>query len=126
MMHINLFQATKDNKSFLKVLYTGKHSQLSLVSLKPGEDVQWGIIKVDKIFIIIAGSGRAVAAGDEQPLQEGEAILIPAGTRHDLVNTGEQELKMALIFAPAIYPEETSLGTREKAILDPFSDLSGV
>jgi mannose-6-phosphate isomerase-like protein (cupin superfamily) len=126
MMYANLFLDAKDNTDFLNVLYTGKHCQLVLVSLKPGEDILWGTISADKLFIIISGSGEATVAGDERPVKEGDAVLIPAGTEHNLVNTGENDLKMILVYAPAIYPSDTSEGTREKATLDPFTDLSGV
>jgi len=127
MQHINLFKEVGENEDFQRVIFTGKQSQLLVMNLKPGEDIEWGMEKPDKIFLVISGSGVVAVGDDERPVGKGDLVFVNAGTKHDLVNTSEDEdLKMAVVYAPSIYLETVSHSTREKAILDPFSDLSGV
>ncbi len=126
MQHINLFSDAKENKKFRRVIFTGKHSQLSIMSLKPGESVEWGIGNVDKIILVVAGQGVAEIAGEERPVREGDLIFITAGTRHNLVNSSEDDdLKLAMIYAPSVYPSDTSHSTKAKALQDPYSDHNG-
>jgi mannose-6-phosphate isomerase-like protein (cupin superfamily) len=88
------------NDKFRQVLYTGKNSQLVLMSLKPLEDIGAEIHKVDQFFRVEEGSGEAVMNGVRTPVQAGFAVLVPAGVNHNIINTGTVPLKLYTLYAP--------------------------
>lgn len=93
------FLATR-NGDFRKVLYTAKNCQLVLMSLKPQEEIGAEVHKLDQFFRVEAGSGEAVIDGLTTPISSGFAVLVPAGARHNIVNTGMEPLKLYTLYAP--------------------------
>ena len=87
----NIEKASVENDNFRKVLYTAKHSQLVLMSLLPGEDIGEEIHHLDQFFRIEKGIGKAVLNGIEYPLEDGSAVVVPAGTKHNIINTSTEE-----------------------------------
>lgn len=88
------------NDHFRRVLYTARHCQLVVMALKPGEDIGAEVHQVDQFFRVEAGSGEAVIDGVRTAIRSGSAVVVPAGARHDIVNTGEVPLKLYTIYAP--------------------------
>ena len=79
---------TIDNTYFRKVIFTGKHSQLVLMSLQPGEEIGLETHEnVDQFFRIEQGTGEIVINGNKKPVKDGSAIVVPAGSEHNLINT---------------------------------------
>lgn len=114
--HGNIESETKANENFRKVIFTGEHCQLVLMSLKPGEEIGQEIHpNVDQFFRVDAGEGRAVVAGQEYPLQDGMALIVPAGAEHNLINTGTETLKLYTIYSPANHPDGTIHATKAEA-----------
>lgn len=108
---------TKENSSFRKVLFTGKHSQLVLMSLKPGEDIGLEVHdNVDQFFRVDAGEGEVLIDGEKTQIHDGFAVVVPAGHEHNIVNTGVTELKLYTIYSPPNHPEGTVHETREEAM----------
>ena len=88
------------NTDFRQVLYTAKHCQLVLMALKPKEGIGAEMHELDQFFRVEEGSGEAVLDGVRTPIRAGFAILIPAGTQHDIINTGSVPLKLYTLYAP--------------------------
>ncbi len=99
----NIEKATLENKNFRKVLYTSKHSQLVLMSLKPKEEIGMEVhTDNDQFFRFEKGQGKCIIDGHEYLLSDGVAIVVPAGAQHNIINTSStEELKMYTIYSPA-------------------------
>lgn len=107
--HTNIEKKTLSNEYFREVLFTGPHSQLVVMSLKPGEDIGMETHgDVDQFIRVEAGSGKAVLNGKEHILEDGSAVVIPAGVEHNVVNTsGTEPLKLYSIYSPPEHPHGT-------------------
>lgn len=116
----NIENLTKENSNFRKVLYTSKHSQLVLMSLNPMEEIGMEIHKDnDQFFRVDAGKGKVVLDGVETEIKDGFAIVIPAGTEHNVVNTSETEdMKLYTIYSPAHHRDGVIHATKEEAEAD--------
>jgi len=109
---------TINNTNFRTVLYTGKHMQLVVMSLKPGEDIGSETHhSVDQFIRVDKGEGKSILNGEETVLKNGSAVVIPAGAEHNIVNTSEtEEMKLYTVYAPANHPEGTIHVTKADAM----------
>jgi mannose-6-phosphate isomerase-like protein (cupin superfamily) len=116
----NLEQATQENENFRKVLYTAKHSQLVLMSLQPKEDIGEEVHTLDQFIRIEKGTGVAVLDGVEHPLADGSAIVIPAGTKHNIINKSETDkMKLYTVYSPPEHIDQVVRATKADAIAQP-------
>ncbi|MCY2973105.1 MAG: cupin domain-containing protein [Planctomycetota bacterium] len=106
------------NDDFRNVVYTAKHCQLVVMSLKSKEDIGEEIHEVDQFFRVEQGAGVAVLDGVQTEIRAGFAILVPAGTNHNLINTGSVPLKLYTIYAPPNHRDGVVHHTREDAESD--------
>jgi mannose-6-phosphate isomerase-like protein (cupin superfamily) len=109
---------TLANNYFRKVLFTGKYAQLVVMSLKPGEEIGNEVHnKVDQFFRIEQGEAAFVFGGKEKHLvKESEAVIVPAGTYHNVINTSKTEkLKLYTIYSPPNHPDGTIHRTKAAA-----------
>lgn len=112
----NLEQATLANENFRQVLYTGKHSQLVLMSLLSGEEIGAEVHKLDQFIRVEAGTGKAIMDGVEHELADGSAIVIPAGMKHNIINTSTTDkLKLYTIYSPAEHQDGIVRQTKAEA-----------
>ena len=110
---------TEENTSFRKVVYTGNHLQLVVMSLKPGEDIGEEVHpKVDQFFRVEEGKGKVVMDGEETEFEDGFAIVVPSGVSHNVINTGDEDLKLYTIYAPANHIDGIVHATKEDAMAD--------
>lgn len=116
----NIEQETVKNDNFRKVLYTGKYSQLVLMTLKPGEEIGEEIHDdVDQFFRIDAGEGKCTIDGNEHEISDGFAIIVPAGAKHNVINTSQGEaLKLYTIYSPPHHRDGVMHSTKEEAEKD--------
>jgi mannose-6-phosphate isomerase-like protein (cupin superfamily) len=114
----NILDRTLENSNFRKVLYTGAHMQLVVMSLKAGEDIGEEVHDtVDQFFRIEKGQAKVVMNGEETLLNDDMVAIVPAGTLHNVINVSEtDELKLYTIYAPANHPEGTVHATKEDAM----------
>ncbi len=92
---------TEDNDAFRQVLYTGQHLQLVLMALTPGQDIGSEIHSThDQFFRIEKGRGEIVIDGITTPVKSGDGIIVPAGARHNLKNTGDKPLRLYTLYGP--------------------------
>jgi len=98
----NIENDTLANKNFRKVLYTSKHSQLVLMSLRPGEEIGMEVHQDnDQFFRFEEGRGKCIIDGNEYELKDGVAVVVPAGAQHNIINTSNsEELKLYTIYSP--------------------------
>lgn len=114
----NIEQETLANNNFRKVMYTGKHSQLVLMSLKPGEEIGMEIHHDnDQFFRFEKGMGKVLIDGNEYMVQDGSAIVVPAGAEHNVANVSEtDDLKLYTIYSPAHHKDGIVRVTKEEAM----------
>jgi mannose-6-phosphate isomerase-like protein (cupin superfamily) len=113
----DLEKKTLANTRFREVLFTGPHLQLVVMSLGPGEDIGLETHPdVDQFMRVEGGRGTAILDGREHALEDGSAVVIPAGTRHNVVNRSQTEpLKLYTLYSPPEHPEGTVHETRAEA-----------
>jgi len=113
----NIEKDTLENSNFRKVLYTGKNSQLVLMSLKPKEEIGMEVHPDnDQFFRFEKGQGKCIIDGNEYELSDGVAIVVPAGAQHNIINLSEtEELKMYTIYSPAHHKDGIIRATKEEA-----------
>jgi mannose-6-phosphate isomerase-like protein (cupin superfamily) len=103
--HSNIEDLTLVNENFRQVLFTGKHMQLVLMTLKPNEDIGMEVHEtVDQFFRFEAGEGKVVIDGEETIVKDGDVAIVPAGSQHNIINT------------PPNHPEGTIHKTKEEAM----------
>ncbi len=105
----NIEKKSLENEYFREVLFTGPHSQLVVMSIAPGDDIGMETHKeVDQFFRVEAGIGQAILNGKEYNLENGSAVVIPAGTKHNIINRSKSEpLKVYTIYSPPNHPPGT-------------------
>jgi len=113
----NIEKNTLENTNFRKVLYTSEHMQLVLMNLKPGEEIGAETHNDnDQFFRFESGSGKCIINGNEYNVKDGDAIIIPAGALHNVINNdGTKELKMYTIYAPAHHKDGIVRATKAEA-----------
>jgi len=116
---------TVKNENFRKVLYTGKNSQLVLMSIKPKQDIGVEVHDVDQFFRIDAGSGKVVINDVEHKISNGFAIVIPAGAKHNVINDGTEDLKLYSIYSPPHHKDQVVHKTKEIALKDKTDKFDG-
>ena len=116
----NIEEKTLQNENFREVLYTAQHSQLVVMSLLPNEDIGEEVHEiVDQFLRIEEGEGKAVLNGEEHVLTDGSAVVVPAGTKHNIINTSsEKKLKLYTIYSPAHHKDGTIHQTKQDALAD--------
>lgn len=108
---------TRRNDAFRRELITGAHSQLVAMTLRPGEEIGEEVHDdVDQIFLFVDGRCETVLDGESSPSGPGQVVFVRAGTRHNVVNTGDAPLRLLTIYAPPEHPPGTVHMTREEAI----------
>lgn len=118
---IQLEQATLENTNFRKVLYTGPHSQLVLMALQPGEEIGLEThMEHDQFIRVEAGEGKALIGGEEFVLADGVAIVIPAGSAHNVMNTSATEvMKLYTVYTPPEHKDGKIHTTKADQLNDP-------
>ena len=106
------------NEDFRKVLYTAQHCQLVVMALKPNEEIGAEVHKLDQFFRVEQGTGAAVLDGVRTPLQAGYAVVVPAGAKHNIINTGTEPLKLYTLYAPPNHRDGVIHHTRAEAEAD--------
>ena len=115
--HTNIEKETLDNNNFRKVLYTAKHCQLVLMSLKPSEEIGMEVHKDNDQFLRFEkGNGKCIIDGNEYEVTDGSVIIVPAGAEHNVINTSETEdLKLYTLYAPAHHKDGIVRATKAEA-----------
>jgi mannose-6-phosphate isomerase-like protein (cupin superfamily) len=112
----NVGSLAEQSSDFRRVLFTGPHMQLVTMSLQPAENIGEEVHRaVDQCFFLVDGKGESVIAGKATPFNKDDAVCVPAGTRHDIRNTGDKPLKLYTLYAPPQHPAGTVHHTKADA-----------
>lgn len=115
--HDDIEKRTIENENFRQVLYTGKHTQLVLMSLKPGEEIGSEVhANTDQFFRFEDGEGKVTIDDNEYHVKDGSAIIVPAGARHNIINISKtHELKLYTLYSPPHHKVGILRATKEEA-----------
>lgn len=116
----NIEEKTLANTFFRQVIFTGAHSQLVVMCLKANEDIGLEVHQnVDQFFRIEEGVGKVILNGEEHSVKNADAIVVPAGVEHNVINTSaDKELKLYTIYSPANHKDGTVHKTKAEALVD--------
>ena|SRR3989344_3294794 len=116
---VNIEQETLNNSNFRRVLYTTKNSQLVLMSLKPKEEIGSEVHQLDQFIRVEKGQGKSVLNGQEYNISGGFAVVVPAGTEHNIINTSETEdMKLYTVYSPPNHRDGVVHDTKVQAESD--------
>lgn len=114
----NIEELSLKNDNFRKVLYTDKNSQLVLMSLLPHEEIGEEVHDVDQFLRVEKGTGKAILDDVTHDIADGSVILVPAGTKHNLINTGSDSMKLYTLYMPPHHRDGVVHKTNEDAESD--------
>jgi mannose-6-phosphate isomerase-like protein (cupin superfamily) len=121
----NIEKLSLENENFRKVLYTAQNSQLVLMSLLPGEEIGEEVHDVDQFFRVEKGTGKAILNGISHELSDGSVVVIPVGTKHNIVNTGSDSLKMYSLYMPPHHRDGVVHQTKADGESDTTDEFTG-
>jgi len=122
----NIEKLTEENNSFRKVLYTGEESQLVLMSLLPGEEIGSEVhADNDQFFRFESGTGDVIINDTTYSVGDGDAVVVPKGAQHNVINTGTESLKLYTIYCPAHHKDGIVRATKKEA-MENEADFDGV
>jgi mannose-6-phosphate isomerase-like protein (cupin superfamily) len=123
---VQLEEATRKNEHFRQVLFTATHCQLVLMNLKPGEEIGEEIHDLDQFIRFEAGKGSVVMDGCSHAVGDGVAVVIPSGTRHNVINVSKTEdLKLYSLYSPPEHKDGTLHKTKKEADGDEHHHFDG-
>lgn len=109
-------ELTEENEDFRRVLYTGKALQLVLMAIQPGEEIGEEVHEDrDQFFRVEEGEGEVWIDGQRTPIEDDTAVIVPAGAKHNVVNTGEEVLRLYTLYAPPEHKDGTVRATKKDA-----------
>ncbi len=112
----NIEEQTEENRDFRRVLHTGTHMQLVLMAIQPGDELGEEVHEgTDQFFRVEEGKGEVWMDGRTTPIDDGMAIVVPAGARHNIRNSGEQPLKLYTLYAPPQHADGTVQASKADA-----------
>jgi mannose-6-phosphate isomerase-like protein (cupin superfamily) len=118
MAVINFSIATEAEKSpdFRRVLWTGEHSQLVIMTIPPGGEIGEEVHEdVDQILTFVSGTGKAIVSGAEKNVAQGDLVVVPAGKKHNFLNTGPNPLILYTVYGPPEHADGAVHKTKEEA-----------
>lgn len=115
---IDIFELAKKNTFFRQEVITGDFSQVVVMNIPPKGEIGEEVHKVDQTLIIVEGNGETILNGECSPVGPGTLVLVPAGTKHNFINTGTGELKLFTVYAPPQHAPGTIHKTKAEADAD--------
>jgi mannose-6-phosphate isomerase-like protein (cupin superfamily) len=111
----DILELVRENPNFLKEVVTNEFSQVVLMSIEPGSDIGEKVHEVDQVLAIVEGTGEVVLNRQHSPVQADSLVVVPAGTRHNCINTGSVPLKLCTLYAPPAEAPGTLHRTKAEA-----------
>ncbi len=114
---VNIEEKTQQNEYFREVLFTGPNCQLVVMALQKGEDIGMEVHPEHDQFIRFEkGEGKVILDGEEYDVRDGSAVVIPAGTEHNVINTSQEVMKLYTIYSPPEHKDGTIHKTKAEAL----------
>lgn len=119
MHHFTIATVAEKSADFRRVLWTGEHSQLVIMTIQPGSEIGEEVHPdTDQLLTFVSGTGEADVAGETRSVAQGDLVAVPAGTRHNFRNTGQNPLVLYTVYGPPEHPDGTVHATKEEADAD--------
>ena len=115
MEHYTIAVEAEKNPDFRRVLWTGKSTQLVIMTVQPGKDIGEEVHEVDQILTFVSGVGRAVVSGKTKNVAAGDLVVVPAGKKHNFINTGPNPLVLYTIYGPPEHAPGAVHHTKQEA-----------
>lgn len=120
----NIEEATLANTDYRRVLYTGKFSQLVLMSIASGEEIGEEVHHLDQFFRFEAGKGKVIIDDVEHEVEGEYAVIVPAGAKHNVINTGDADLKLYTLYSPPEHKDGVVEHTKADAYEEHFDGVT--
>lgn len=115
MQHFTIATAAEQSADFRRVLWTGEHSQLVIMTIPPGGEIGQEVHEgIDQILTFVSGTGEAVVDGEKQSVVAGDLVVVPSGVEHNFVNTGPNPLVLYTVYSPPEHADGAVHATREE------------
>lgn len=116
MEHYTIATVAEESPDFRRVLWTGDHTQLVVMTIPPGGEIGEEIHEgVDQILTFVSGVGEAVVSGQRRKVTAGDLVVVPAGRKHNFLNTGENPLILYTVYGPPEHADQAVHHTKEQA-----------
>ncbi len=116
MEHFTIATAAEKSPDFRRVLWTGQHTQLVIMTIPPGGEIGEEVHEdTDQILTFVSGTGEARVAGEKKEVVSGDLVVVPAGTKHNFVNTGPNPLVLYTVYGPPEHADGAVHKTKEEA-----------
>jgi mannose-6-phosphate isomerase-like protein (cupin superfamily) len=116
MEHFTIATVAEESPDFRRVLFTGEHTQLVIMTIPPGGEIGQEVHEEnDQILTFVSGVGEALVAGETRAVAAGDLVVVPAGTEHNFTNTGPNPLVLYTVYGPPDHAPGTVHRTKEEA-----------
>lgn len=116
MEHYTIATVAEESPDFRRVLWTGEHTQLVVMTIPPGGEIGEEVHEdIDQILTFVSGVGEAVVSGQKKKVTQGDLVVVPAGKKHNFVNTGENPLILYTVYGPPEHAAGAVHKTKEEA-----------
>jgi len=115
MEHFTIATVAEKSKDFRQVLWTGKHTQLVVMTIPPGGEIGEEVHEVDQILSFVSGVGKAVVSGQTRNVTQGDLVVVPANHKHNFVNAGPNPLVLYTVYGPPEHADGAVHHTKEEA-----------
>ena len=115
MEHFTIATVAEESADFRRVLWTGEHTQLVIMTIQPGGEIGEEVHEVDQILTFVSGTGKAKVGGQEKSVAQGDLVVVPAGKKHNFLNTGENPLILYTVYGPPEHADGAVHKTKEEA-----------
>ncbi|MBE1487423.1 cupin domain-containing protein [Plantactinospora soyae] len=116
MEHYTIATVAEQSPDFRRVLWTGKHTQLVIMTIPPGGEIGEEVHEdTDQILTFVSGTGEAQVSGQKRQVAQGDLVVVPAGRKHNFVNTGPNPLVLYTVYGPAEHADQAVHQTKEEA-----------
>ena len=115
MEQFTIATVAEESPDFRRVLWTGKHTQLVIMTIPPDGEIGEEVHEVDQILTFVSGTGKAIVSGQERKVAQGDLVVVPAGRKHNFLNTGPNPLVLYTVYGPAEHADGAVHKTKEEA-----------
>ena len=115
MEHFTIATVAEESADFRRVLWTGEHTQLVIMTIPPGGEIGEEVHEVDQILTFVSGTGKAIVSGSEKAVAQGDLVVVPAGKKHNFLNTGANPLILYTVYGPPEHADGAVHKTKEEA-----------
>jgi len=121
---VNIDQETRSNEDYRRVLYTAKHSQLVVMNIESGDEIGEEVHELDQFIRFEEGEGTAVLGGEAYKIQADDALVIPAGLKHNVINSGDAPLKLYSVYSPPEHKDATIHARKSDEVEEHFDGVT--